>query len=143
MVQFKIYDMPLFIYLFQTENMMMDKSLLLVVFLSIAVSANDILQHKVDFADCTEVTSEPDKDCRWYANFNRRVDEMILNGTIVAYQISFSGSWSNWIVPGQNDIDKRVNVISDGKCAIPVIKNSIRRRWSYFSDHVHKYIICK
>ena len=135
--------------------MMLDKSLLLFVFASIAVSANalftgfqpcsgrDCMKHRADFAGCTEVSSKPTRDCRWYANFNRRVDEMILKGTIVAYKIQwFSGAWSDWFVPGQNDIDQKYN-LSVRKCAVPIYRNSIRHRWANFYDHTHKYIICK
>ena len=51
---------------------------------------------------------------------------------ILQYRIQwFGGSWSNWYVPGVNDVDTKLNL--DG---------TQRRMWSYFDDHTHEYIKC-
>ena len=106
-------------------------------------SGSDCIKFRVDYAGCTEVTRSRTSDCRWVANYNRRVDEMILGGTIVAYKIRwFSGTWSNWFVPGHNDIDWKFNP-SARSCKIRQYARSLRRRWANFYDHTHKYIICK
>ena len=106
-------------------------------------SGSDCIIYRADYASCTEVTRSRTNDCRWVANFNRRVDETILGGAVVAYKIRwFSGAWSDWFVPGQNDIDQKFNP-STRKCAVPYLAKSIRRRWANFYDHTHKYIICK
>ena len=103
----------------------------------------DCIQYRADFADCNEVTSRPSGDCRWTANINRRLDETILQGTIIAYKIQwFSRQWSNWFVPGQNDFDLKYNP-KNTTCRIPVHADSLRRKWANFNDHSHKYIICK
>lgn len=106
-------------------------------------SGADCLIYRANFAGCTEVTSKATRDCRWHANNNRRADEAILHGTVIAYKIQwFNGAWSDWFVPGQNDVDWKFNR-SARKCSVPVYANSLRRVWSYFYDHTHKYIICK
>ena len=106
-------------------------------------SGSDCIPYRVDYASCTEVTKSRTNDCRWPANFIRRIDEAVLGGTIIAYKIRwFSGSWSGWYVPGHNDIDWKFNP-SGRKCATPYEKKSLRRRWANFYDHTHKYIICK
>ena len=109
----------------------------------IPCSGIDCVRYRVDFAGCTEVTKSRTRDCRWHANYNRRADEIILRGTIIAYKIKwFSGPWSGWYVPGHNDIDVKFNRRAK-RCSIPIYVNSLRRMWSYFYDHTHKYIICK
>lgn len=51
---------------------------------------------------------------------------------ILRYRIQwFSGGWSDWYIPGQNDIDWLTNL--DG---------TKRRVWSYFDDHTHEYEVC-
>ncbi|MBM3228999.1 PKD domain-containing protein, partial [Candidatus Parvarchaeota archaeon] len=51
---------------------------------------------------------------------------------ILKYRIQwFSGGWSDWYTPGQNDIDWKVN--NDG---------SQRRVWGYFADHTHEIVKC-
>ncbi|KAL3853328.1 hypothetical protein ACJMK2_016876 [Sinanodonta woodiana] len=94
-------------------------------------------------AICTDVTTKsPTSDCRWAAGLNINVDQVILQGRIVAYKIQwYSGSWSDWYVPGINDIDSKYNP-SGRTCSISYNVNSMRRMWSYFYDHFHKYIIC-
>ena len=51
---------------------------------------------------------------------------------ILRYRIEwFGGSWSDWYVPGQGDVDNKTNL--DG---------TQRRVWSYFDDHTHEYEKC-
>lgn len=101
------------------------------------------LIYKAKFSTCTEVTRAATYDCRWKANFDRRIDEKLLKGTIVAYQIQwFNGDWSDWYSPSHNDIDHKINP-TDVDCEIPIYADSLRRMWAYFFDHTHKYIICK
>ncbi len=92
---------------------------------------------------CVEVTHAPTYDCRWAAGLNLNVDQIILQGDIVAFQLRwFSGAWSGWYVPGVNDIDNKYNTNSRS-CSIPYLANTMRRKWSYFYDHTHKYILCR
>ncbi|XP_055340485.1 uncharacterized protein LOC129589670 [Paramacrobiotus metropolitanus] len=82
---------------------------------------------------CRYVDSEKaTNDARWKAGLNADVDVQILKGKIAAYKLQwFNGGWSDWYVPGKNDIDTKLNGCS------------MRRQWSYFFDHVHSYIICQ
>ena len=95
----------------------------------------DCIAHEISSQDtCVESTASPQQDSRWYQNLSLQTDQLILNGEIAAYQIRwFNGKWSRWFVPGVNDIDHKYNLDS----------NRMRRMWSYFYDHEHKYIICK
>jgi hypothetical protein len=69
--------------------------------------SSDGIAHNISTQDiCLEIISPPQKDARWYQGLSLQIDQEILKGKIVAYQIR----WFNW---------------------------------SYFSDHEHKYIICK
>ncbi len=106
-------------------------------------SSGDRICHDISTqAKCSEVTKGPTRDCRWPAGLNTNVDQIVLNGEIVAYQIRwFNGKWSGWYVTGVNDIDGKFNPYSRS-CSIPYKSNSMRRMWSYFYDHTHKYIIC-
>jgi hypothetical protein len=84
---------------------------------------------------CTEVSNEgPTSDLRWSGSgLDSNIDWTIKCGDIIAYKLQwFSGGWSDWFVPGVNDMDPKVN---NG--------NGQRRMWSYFEDHTHSYIICK
>ena len=102
----------------------------------------DCVKHVTDFASCKEYVKSRTRNCRWASNMNRRLDEIILKGTIIAYKILWwSGSWSGWYVPGQNDLDLKYNRFAR-KCPIPYRARSLRRMWSYFYDHTHRYIIC-
>ena len=94
----------------------------------------DLVVHDISTQDvCVEVVSPPQEDARWYQGLSSQIDQEILQGKIIAYQIRwFNGNWSSWFVPGINDIDHKCNS-----------SNNMRRIWSYFSDHEHKYIICK
>jgi hypothetical protein len=85
-------------------------------------------------AACTEVTEGPTQDGRWGAGLNTNIDQTIEGGDVVAYQILWgNGSWSGWYVTGVNDIDYKFNPGN----------GTMRRIWSYFYDHTHKYLICK
>ena len=71
------------------------------------------------------------------------MDQVAAGGTIIAFKIQwFNGGWSEWYVPGYNDMDGKFN-LNTKHCSVPYIKNSLRRMWSYFYDHTHKFIICK
>ena len=70
--------------------------------------------------------------------------QKLRNGTIVAYKIQWwNGKWSGWYVPGVNDMDCKFNQ-GAGTCnGVDTCGKGLRRMWSYFSDHVHTYIICQ
>ncbi len=70
----------------------------------------------------------------WYQGLNSQLDQKNLKGEILAYKIQWSnGVWTGWYVKGVNDIDIKYNPSN----------NTMRRMWSYFTDHKHLYIICK
>ena len=95
----------------------------------------DCIEHNISTQDiCEESIAPPQRDSRWHQDLSLQTDQLILDGDIVAYQIRwFNGNWSKWYVPGVNDIDHKYNLNN----------NTMRRMWSYFYDHEHKYIICK
>eukprot|EP00117_Sycon_ciliatum_P045086 scpid84834/ scgid32447/ len=107
-------------------------------------SGSDCVNHELGSqSQCTEVTRRRTSDCRWVAGLDTNADYIIEGGDIVAYQIQwFSGAWSGWFVTGVNDIDWKYNTVQRS-CAVPYLANHMRRVWSYFFDHTHKYIICK
>ncbi|KAL3853347.1 hypothetical protein ACJMK2_016912 [Sinanodonta woodiana] len=97
-------------------------------------------------ATCTEESFvTPTYDCRWGAGLDLNVDQVILSGRIVAYKIEWtSGRWSDWYVPGLNDIDSKYNPFNlFPSCRVRIVENGMRRIWSYFYDHNHMFIICK
>ena len=69
-------------------------------------SGSDCVQYDISSqATCKEVTESATRDCRWVAGLNTNVDQIVLNGQIIAYQIRWlSGKWSQWFVKGVNDI---------------------------------------
>jgi hypothetical protein len=70
-------------------------------------------------------------------------DQIVEGGRIAAYKIQwFNGRWSGWYVPGVNDMDTKFNIYPR-KCSLSYRAKSMRRIWSYFYDHTHKFIICK
>ncbi|XP_062596315.1 uncharacterized protein LOC134257734 [Saccostrea cucullata] len=84
------------------------------------------------------------KECGWYAGLYRDVDQFYLKGRIAAYKIQwFNGGWSGWFVPGVNDIDIKFNIQGADCKDFKILPNTMRRWWSYFYDHTHKYVICK
>ncbi|KAK3084377.1 hypothetical protein FSP39_012493 [Pinctada imbricata] len=104
---------------------------------------NDKVIYKRNQGVCEEKTRGPTRDCRWVAGLYRYVDFEILKGQIIAYKIKWSTKgWTDWIVPGVNDADSKFNP-SARTCSLPYEAKSMRRMWSYFYDHRHKYIICK
>lgn len=120
-------------------------SLLVIAAVVVPLSANSYLVRHVTSSQqsCVEQTRRPTWDCRWYAGLNLGVDQLILSGNVVAYQIQwFNGRWSGWYVPGVNDLDHKINPF-DRSCAVPIVANSMRRVWSYFYDHNHRYILCR
>ena len=83
-------------------------------------------------SSCVEITAGANGVAAWKAGLSLTVDVQQLSGKIAAYQIQwFNGKWSGWYIPGVNDIDTKLN-----GCGM-------RRMWSYFFDHTHKYIVCK
>ncbi len=82
---------------------------------------------------CYEVTAPASGDPAWKQGLSLNVDHQVLGGEVIAYQIRwFNGNWSGWYAPGYNDIDWVMNA-----------NNGLRRVWSYFFDHEHRYIICE
>ncbi|KAK3579780.1 hypothetical protein CHS0354_018216 [Potamilus streckersoni] len=92
-------------------------------------------------ANCTEVSFEkPTYDCRWSASLDLNADQVILGGRIVAFRIeAFNGGWTDWFVPGINDIDGKYNVYADlfQSCPIKPKMMGMKRKWAYFYDHNH------
>jgi len=117
--------------------------LLLLVLLIVSLINAQYVGHKINQSNCKQVIKEGTYDCRWHAGLWRYADKKILGGTIAAYQIWSYGKWSDWYVPGVNDIDSKYNPYPR-RCSwnYPVEGNTLRRTWSYFYDHWHKYIIC-
>ena len=97
--------------------------------------SRDCISYEISAQDvCLEVHSQPQRDARWYQGLSLQIDQEILGGRVIAYQIRwFNGNWSTWFVPGVNDIDHKYNPVN----------NTMRRMWSYFDDHEHRYILCK
>ncbi|GAV04828.1 hypothetical protein RvY_15048 [Ramazzottius varieornatus] len=82
-------------------------------------------------SQCVESTVGPTGNAQWKTGLNTNVDQILLGGDVVAYQIQWSNSsWSGWYITGVNDID-----VVPGTCGL-------RRMWAYFADLTHKYIIC-
>jgi hypothetical protein len=82
---------------------------------------------------CTTTQRAATGDDRWWqAGLALDADARLLGTKIRRYRLQwFSGQWSGWFVPGQNDVDTKVN--ADG---------SVRRMWSYFDDHTFEYEVC-
>lgn len=82
---------------------------------------------------CRVVRSEPKGDRRWTRGTSTDLDLEILGHDIRMYRIRwFRAGWSQWYVPGLNDMDWKVDP-ADG---------SLRRLWTYFYDHDYEYLIC-
>lgn len=85
-------------------------------------------------AQCQELTSGPEgSGPGWDRGLNTNVDQRITGGDVVAYQIEWSSGWSGWYVTGVNDIDHKYNTGT----------RDMRRVWSYFADHNHRFILCR
>eukprot|EP00731_Ephydatia_muelleri_P025230 Em0017g313a len=110
---------------------------------SVCLGQGDLVIYKLNQATCTQYQVGRTNDCRWPANLNGAMDYQVLKGKIVAYKIQwFNGAWSDWFVPGYNDIDYKFNPAAMS-CSVPYEANSMRRMWSYFYDHTHLYILCQ
>lgn len=115
------------------------------VSLSLVVSYNDLVIHDITTQPwCREVIRPRTLKCEWKIGLYRNIDNLMLKGTIAAYQIRwFSGGWSGWFVPGFNDLDGKFNPYRVSCGNFPKKSNTMRRMWSYFYDHTHKYILCQ
>ena len=103
---------------------------------------SDYVIYKLNQSTCTQYQSGPTFDCRWGANLDTAIDYQVLKGKIAAYKIQWStGTWTDWIVPGYNDIDYKFN-LNGMTCSVPYEANTMRHLWSYFYDHTHLYILC-
>ena len=98
-------------------------------------STNDCLSESISSESCLEVNDQPPRGSStpFAKNLSRNIDFNELGGRIIAYKIKWSSGWSGWFVPDYNDID--IKYTTEGK-------KWLRRRWSYFADHIHSYIIC-
>ncbi len=96
----------------------------------------DCLKESIATETCIERANQWPKGAAtpFAKNYSRNIDFSVLGGRIIAYKIRWSSGWSGWFVPDYNDIDIKYTT-SGGK-------KWVRRRWSYFADHVHTYIIC-
>ena len=108
------------------------------------VRSSDLVQHDISTqSKCVEVERPRTLDCRWKIGLYHDMDYVILKGKIAAFKLQwFSGSWSGWYVPGINDLDGKFNINAVSCGSYPQKGNSMRRMWSYFYDHTHKYILC-
>ena len=114
-------------------------------------SASDCVHHEIlqTQATCSQVGTESSPKqpvssaLGWGLGLNTEIDQNILQGNVIAYKVRWhtpsansnmpNGNWSGWYVTGVNDLDIKFNTAN----------NTMRRRWSYFNDHPHLYIICK
>ena len=104
-------------------------------------SASDCVHHEIlqTQATCSQVGTESSPKqpvgsaLGWGLGLNTEIDQNILKGNVIAYKVRWSNGWSGWYVTGVNDLDIKFNTAN----------NTMRRRWSYFGDHPHLYIICK
>ncbi|XP_041379003.1 uncharacterized protein LOC121391427 [Gigantopelta aegis] len=123
-------------------KMLLLLTLMTALLVNVSESYSDLVIYKLSQGTCKEVTERPTRDCRWAAGLYPFVDHLVKGGRIVAYQIRwFNGHWSHWYVPGVNDVDGKFNLYSRS-CSIPYKAKTMRRMWSYFYDHTHKYILC-
>eukprot|EP00731_Ephydatia_muelleri_P025220 Em0017g303a len=52
---------------------------------------------------------------RWPANLNGAMDYQVLKGKIQW----FNGAWTDWFVPGYNDVDYKFNMAALQSCSVP------------------------
>lgn len=113
----------------------------------IAGSGNDMVTYDIKTQPtCREIQRAPVglRECGWNAGLSRNVDQFYLNGRIAAYKIQWEhGSWSEWYVPGVNDIDIKFNVQTTYCKDYDVRPNSMRRWWAYFNEYTHIVILCE
>ncbi|XP_041347366.1 uncharacterized protein LOC121367323 [Gigantopelta aegis] len=123
-------------------KMLLLLTLMTALLVNVSESYSDLVIYKLIQGKCKEVTERATRDCRWVAGLYPFVDHLVKRGRIVAYQIRwFNGRWSSWYVPGVNDVDGKFNPYTR-RCSVPYMSKSMRRMWSYFYDHTHKYILC-
>lgn len=114
------------------------------VSLSLVVGVHDKLIYDISTQPkCIEVVRPRTLQCQWHIGLYNNMDYLMLKGKIAAYKILwFSGAWSGWFVPGVNDLDGKFNINPVTCGGFPQKGNTMRRMWSYFYDHTHKYILC-
>lgn len=112
--------------------------------LSLVEGVSDRIRHDISTQPkCTEVVKPRTSKCEWHIGLYSNMDYVMLNGKIAAYQIQwFNKKWSEWFVPGVNDLDGKFNINPVTCGEFPQKGNTMRRMWSYFYDHTHKYILC-
>jgi hypothetical protein len=101
----------------------------------------DCVDHDLSTQDeCAMLEHAPAHDARWASGLSLSTDTTLfreqntLGWNITAYRIRWSnGQWSNWYVPGVNDIDHKYNPHN----------RTMRRMWSYFTDHEHQALACR
>lgn len=102
---------------------------------------------------CKEVIEVANNDCNWYSGLSPYTDFVLLGGRIAAYKIKWvqpfpnaPEQWSEWFVPGVNDISPEIRTSAASCFQSPDVAGAGRKQlirwWSYFYDHDHKYIIC-
>lgn len=110
-------------------------------------SDNDLVTYDIKTQPtCREIKRGPvgSRECGWNAGLSRNVDQFYLNGRIAAYKIQWEhGSWSEWYVPGVNDIDIKFNVQTAYCRDYDLRANSMRRWWAYFNEYTHVVILCE
>ena len=112
--------------------------------LSFTQASDKVIYNVQTQSGCTEVYSRPTRDCRWHADLDYFADQEIIGCKIIAYKLQwFNRRWSNWFVVGINDIDGKINKYQR-QCnkGITIQARTMRRWWSYFYDHNHRYIKC-
>ena len=85
---------------------------------------------------CTLEQHGPYGGTSWQNTLNLNIDRTSsYKGHIVAYHYKTfgSGQFTNWFVPGYNDIASKFYMQN----------NSLERMWSIFQDHTHEFIICR
>jgi hypothetical protein len=101
----------------------------------------DCVDHDLSTQDeCAMFEHAPAHDARWASGLSLSTDTSLfreqntLGWNISAYRIRWSnGAWSNWYVAGVNDIDHKYNPHN----------RTMRRMWSYFTDHEHQALACR
>ncbi|XP_046543877.1 uncharacterized protein LOC124254077 [Haliotis rubra] len=128
----------------------MSSMMMLVVLLAVTVTTvvgySDYVSYDIKTqAKCKEVTRRATRNCVWAAGLNLFADQLAENGgRVIAYKIQwFGGGWSGWYVPGFNDMDVKFNIRTYRCTKLPYRTNTLRRMWSYFYDHTHKFILCE
>lgn len=114
------------------------------VSLSLVVGGHDKIIYDISTQPkCIEVMKPRTLKCQWKIGLYNNMDYLMLTGKIAAYKIMwFNGAWSGWFVPGINDLDGKFNINPVTCGEFPQKGNTMRRMWSYFYDHTHKYILC-